>query len=303
LPSWNKLIQKLLFRLLEKNTNSNNNQANTISKLFPNVFKLNPLIIARYLKLGLEKRPEFKFESAVHDILYEEFDNSFTSAAIKELSHLCLSVYKNPKIDSVITYNFDDILERQLDKIDSGFRYKSIYDSEAVYEETDFKIYHVHGYIPFDRPTEKVKFDPIVLSEEKYHEQYNDHYSFSNVIQINKFAYNSCLFIGLSFTDPNMRRLLEVSKALRSSKEIKHFAVRPRYKNENIQKEIEFVLKQDPSIEIEKISSGLKMTETVEIIKQLIEMFEENDAKSFGIGTIWINDFDEIPCILKQLRV
>ena len=56
------------------------------------------------------------------------------------------------------------------------------------------------------------------------------------------------------------------------------------------------------AFENEKTNAKLQLDETVKALIEIIESFEENDLKSFGIKTIWINNFSDIPDILKQVR-
>ena len=83
-----------------------------------------------------------------------------------------------------------------------------------------FPIYHVHGFIPYDN-SQIIKSVPI-LSEEEYHRVYANSYNWSNVEQIHALSRTTCIFIGLSMTDPNLRRLLDI--AIRDSEnEARHF--------------------------------------------------------------------------------
>jgi len=62
----------------------------------------------------------------------------------------------------------------------------------------------------------------LIFSEEDYNKIYSDAYSWSNLAQLNSFRDNTCLFIGCSLTDPNLRRLLDV--AARSGEKPRHYA-------------------------------------------------------------------------------
>ena len=42
----------------------------------------------------------------------------------------------------------------------------------------------------------------VVFSEDAYHSQFMEPFSWSNLIQLNKLGQSTCLFVGLSLTDP-----------------------------------------------------------------------------------------------------
>ena len=69
-------------------------------------------------------------------------------------------------------------------------------------------VYHVHGLLPADR-NEPPRGD-IIFSEEDYHRVYHDPYHWSNTCQSDLFRSSATLFIGLSFSDPNLRRILDL---------------------------------------------------------------------------------------------
>ena len=53
-----------------------------------------------------------------------------------------------------------------------------------------------------------------------------DAYNWSNIIQLNCFLENTCMLIGLSVTDPNLRRLLDV--AAKNNNVPKHYVLLKR---------------------------------------------------------------------------
>ena len=135
-----------------------------------------------------------------------------------------------------------------------------------------------------------------------YHQQYNEIYSWNNMVQINKFRDNTCLFIGLSFDDPNLRRLLDIANLQKGESKKYHYRIEKRYNLKSLEKKILRILEQDTQLSDKKELSKLKLDETVKYLANMMEKFEENDALSFGVQTIWIKDYKEIPEILKEIR-
>jgi len=85
---------------------------------------------------------------------------------------------------------------------------------------------------------------------------------------------NTCLFIGTSLTDPNLRRLLEISK-------------------NNSPNSLHYIIKLDEwskKIKDNTLSSTFKF-------------FEENSLRHLGIQVIWINQYEEIPEILNRIKI
>ncbi len=111
---------------------------------------------------------------------------------------------------SVITYNYDTNLEYLLKK--RQIRYTVVYDDNSfVDKEAKVDIYHVHGLLPFDKYDEKKYTDSLIFNESEYYYLYNNPYSWSISKQLHDFKFNVCIFIGISLTDPDMKRLLELA--------------------------------------------------------------------------------------------
>lgn len=228
-------------------------------------------ILARYLKNELGG----SFEENVTKQLYKKinYDGNELVAAITEL---CKPKFDQGRIKSIITTNFDDVLERNFEK--ERISTISIYN-DSQQPGNLFPIYHVHGYLPNDAQATKSE---LVFSEDIYHDQFYLPYKWQNLVQLDAFNHNSCLFIGISFTDPNLRRLLDISRSqCKSTKQ--HYLIR----------RIE---------QVNKLSSisGFSESDTETFI-QALNRFQENDAKKLGLNYILVNNYSEIPQILRQI--
>ena len=73
---------------------------------------------------------------------------------------------------------------------------------------------------------QKKHYDSIVLTESNYNDLYNHPYDWAIACQLSFFRENICLFIGSSLSDPNIRRLLQITKSNRKN----HFAIMVRGK-------------------------------------------------------------------------
>jgi len=295
LPSWDILLQKLMMTTLEKEKNT----SSILSKLFTKIFNPSPLIAGRYLQKYFESN-KTSFEEEVRKILYQEIERETKSKLMDEIIRYCIAPGKSPNLNSIITYNFDDILEFNIQKSSLDLPYKSIYGNGMDVETGELPIYHVHGYLP-----EKAKLsesNQITFGESVYHKQYTDTYSWNNIVQINKFRENNCLFIGTSLTDPNTRRLLDIANQQRTTKKGYHFIFKIKYKVDDVKKALSLLLNNEADLLNEKSKASLQLEETANTLVEIIESFEENDLKSFGIKTIWIDTYSEIPEIMQEIR-
>ena len=167
------------------------------------------------------------------------------------------------------------MIERRLKK--DNVSVNSIFDSNGCTNNSELSIFHVHGYLPkrFDEETSH----ELIFSEEDYHRVYRDAYCWSNLVQLNYLREKTCLFIGCSLTDPNLRRLLDVASG--SNEKPRHFALLRRPKIEKTEElsrfDIETYVKIDMSI-------------------------KERCFSMMGINIIWIDDFKEISDILHWIK-
>lgn len=155
------------------------------------------LIIGRYIESGFSSMDEFKRQ--MHASLYKN-----NPSPTSELFKAIVEAIKTDKVNQVVTFNYDDLVETAL--TNNGVEVHSVFD-RAHFSGYEFPVYHVHGMIPQYRQIDSTP----VLSEKEYHTLYKESFHWSNVVQLQALSSTTCFFIGLSMNDPNLRRLLDIS--------------------------------------------------------------------------------------------
>ncbi|MEX5444805.1 SIR2 family protein [Acinetobacter schindleri] len=242
------------------------------------------MLSARYLKKSLTKNnePSDKFKNIIHEILYKTNTINRNSKLIEVIGRLCIPTRLRAHVDSIVTYNFDDLIEQKLKKL--NLHHHVIPNALETYSIKELPIYHVHGFIP-ENPNNYDDYvgNEIVFSEDGYHKMYSDSYHWSNLVQLTHLREKSCLMIGLSMDDPNLRRLLDIVS--NPSVESKHYAILKR-------------VKQDSLI------SERSTEEEINLAKNFLQShhhLQEAIFKDLGVNIIWYEEYSDIPDILEML--
>lgn len=255
IPKWDGLLKNLLQETHKVQKRSVSAYLKEIKSICAN----SSIVIGRYIRLLFNlKADDVSFKDKVRQSLYGS-KNPQTSSLVKAISHLLSS----QKVVSVVTYNYDDIIENS----NSGICYPVFRMNTP---QDLIPIYHVHGYVPSAPSTSSYLSTPI-LSEETYHKMYAEAFNWANVEQLHALNRNTCFFIGLSMTDPNLRRLLDISHAS-SEGNPRHYV---------------FLKKQT-------YSKSKKRQPQEEQIQE--EMYNE-----LGLNVIWFNDFPDLPSLISKL--
>lgn len=258
LPSWKKLLEKLC-----KKSSFVNLYESDIDKITDACHNSN-LITVRYLiQKGFKNNQTL--EDIVHEIFYKDSKPQYS-----DLMKSIVGISKKQQIKSIITYNYDDLIDQNIPNA------RPIYGNRRISNASEFPIYHVHGYIPQQNmPSDS----SIVLSEERYHEKYREAYDWSNVEQLHALTHSTCLFIGLSMSDPNIRRLLDFAKSkfISDEQDCPHYAF----------------LKRTYLNGCNMPCGEFKNREHIDI--------QEKMFADLGINVIWYEDHDDLPDLINSI--
>lgn len=278
LPSWNKLLEALLVQNKDKPfKHINEANATAISKALAD----SSIVTGRYIIEGYRKRlkdgnPKWSLEKLnaetqelvnerLREALYSNVDTPTRSELVKAIA----SVATKYNVENIITYNFDDLIETELQ---NSADFESIYDESTNRTFGKKLIYHVHGYIPRDEGKPGVP----VLSETEYHRLYSHMHHWANVVQLHALYTTTCFFIGFSMTDPNQRRLLDLAR------------------NRNLDTDGAYEAKHYVFLRRQKLIGEAVKAVNEEHCKQIETMMLE-----LGLNVIWFDDFKDLPkCLL-----
>ena len=179
----------------------------------------------------------------------------------------------NPKVGGILTTNYDNLVEGSFgSKFGKGLLKPvgRVTSRETSQRKKVIPVYHIHGYVsyvpPEDDPQGVKASDMLVISQDDYFERFYDPLGFSNYIAMSFLRRFPSLFIGSAMKDLNIRRFLYHLRKERGDdvKTPNYFAILP--------------------------ATGTSQ-----------DYFMDNILEFYGVKTIWIEKFEEIGEILKQL--
>jgi hypothetical protein len=202
-------------------------------------------------------------------------------------------------IPAVVTLNFDDLLEREL-------ALRAV-EAEAVYDgrrrrPAALAVIHAHGFLPRGR---RAPASDLIFTEDDYNRFALQTVHWAQVELMSRLRNGTAVFIGMSMSDTNLRRLLD---ATRDGRGMRHFAVRRRLQltpearreaAERIHKRAMTGLKPAERKKMESQAATLEWA----IERMLAEARGIDTAllKEMGVGTVWVDDFGEIGEVLRAI--
>ncbi|MCH4228454.1 MAG: SIR2 family protein [Bacilli bacterium] len=202
IPSWNGLLKRMKRRLCKKES------VRITNRLLEKIGG-SPIATAQF------------FKDTFPDDYFDTFEEAFYANArpaivkpeddtLKATADLIARKMDAGKQIRVLTYNYDDILERKLKNV--GCTLPST-DSDPSLAVSPFgTIIHVNGLLPVSHDKNRHN-DRIVFSENDYNRIMGDRNDWRYRLQQNTFKRKECLFIGCSLSDPMQRFFLQKAKS------------------------------------------------------------------------------------------
>jgi len=290
-PSWTELLLRLHSRSL---ADTFSGDLSGLAEIYSSATGAEgPLISARFAAIN-RTRDDNEFMDIVREEIYQQIRTE-KSPLLKELARLSQCCEGRQGIKSILTYNYDVLLEEALEEI--GREYTRP-DKAGATASFGIPVRHVHGFLRRERP--EMEKEWITLSEREYHKEYSDPFSWSNIVQLSAFRETSCIFVGLSMTDPNQRRLLEAAKQTSTPK---HYCFLRSTSWEQIQSSLDFRWKErgrgagrPAGDQKDQLERRLKLTAS------LVDNSRASALEELGVHTIWYQDHSELPDHIRALR-
>lgn len=275
LPSWDQLLFRLAYHIMfyDKQDLPGNHIKQELHDIIESNKENSPIIQTRML---MQNIPVENKQQLLLDSLYEKQSQINLDNALLQTLLRFIRRENKINIDEIVTFNFDNLLEQCMKQ--EKIAYNCIYHEADNKQQDRINIYHVHGYLGNDIDPDEADLDELVFSEEQYHRRYNDSYHWSNMKQISFLREKICLFIGCSLSDPNIRRLLDIAKQDNKY----HYAI--------MKKE---AVKRPAHIQADSLA--------YRIYEQFYLQRQNEYFKGLGIRVIWVDEFAQIPQILKDI--
>lgn len=232
--------------------------------------------IADDLKLDVDRETDLIAVAQYH-FNSKKNRSRLNQTIIDELAHAATSTPSHTTIarlplQTVWTTNYDQLLERSFEEAGKIVDLKL---SEANLSQTrrghDVIIYKMHGCVTQAQ-------DAIVTKDD--YEQYEQRRLLFTQSLKGDLVRKTFLFVGFSFTDPNIDYILSRVRVLLGTNTREHFCIM-----RCLQRPPRLVGKHKADYEYEQHKTKLR----------------QDDLHRFGIETVWVDDFAHVPLLLDPL--
>jgi hypothetical protein len=182
--------------------------------------------------VGTGKHNRGKFLKYIHEGIREDSNGVITrsrpNTTLRGVGAFCTvwkepqkresGYHRNPKVHAVVTLNMDALLQSYISALTTKRLIRTVERPSARNYPGRINMYHMHGYLHFAKQEKDVARqareapEAVVLTEQDYYDFFNKPNSMFNYTFLYLLREYSCLFIGLSMDDENIRRLLHYSK-------------------------------------------------------------------------------------------
>jgi hypothetical protein len=177
----------------------------------PRPANLTEELAAEFLLTESCSNNEQQFSRLVHKALYEAY--SSTGIQLSKVDMVAaLGALVTPSarggVCHVVSFNFDDLLEQFLTSF--GVCVDSLWQLPAWESRADVRVYHPHGFLPFD--TARGLSKGIVMALNQYNRIVGNSTLLWRQKLLGVLRSNTCIFIGISGNDQNLQSLIQEAR-------------------------------------------------------------------------------------------
>lgn len=308
IPPWRDLVLELLYDQAQK--------AERFRPLWPHYlraltswmadhFDYNPIILARLIEHDIHKRgtrdPAQEFVNRLRHHLYSRRIHPAGDTTLRAIARMIQKSSKGNNLAATFTFNFDDLLEQELREL----KLKPVSQTKGGRKNSGaLNIIHPHGFIP---ETGAASRDGLVFTENDYHHLTDSNFHWALTEIVAHLRQHRGLFIGLSMSDPNLRRLLDASRFPRDRPW--HWQIQKRHQVNaaaipQVAEEIERrAAKFGEQLNV-PLSQRKSPAELHAVITETLKQADSYDRQVFeamGVKTIWINDWSDLPELIDAI--
>jgi hypothetical protein len=309
IPSWKNLVLELLFDQTAQARRMRGmwpHYRRALSEWLIDHFEYNPVILARVVKTDAADRDR-DFRSAVRDQLYASYERAKAKRSAGGSSPTTLDAVvtllersgRRGHVRAVVTFNFDDLLEQSLAA--RGLPFQVIHDDERPIGH-GIPIVHPHGFLPMTGPLPQ---SPIVFTEDEYHHLTDSVFHWALTRIVGYLRESTVLFVGLSMSDPSLRRLLDASH--RAGTRPDHWqvqrrhAVGPAEKPRVMQMVAERARQYGAILGDEEMKDTEELSVAIDAVLRQADTYDRRLFEAMGIKTIWLDDYADLPALLGRI--
>jgi len=238
---------------------------------------------AKFLELlSAELYRDFPFHEAIKDLRQRRQLVKFvedSNPTMRAVAAMCVrrksknEFIANDQVRAVVNFNVDSILRTYARSRYDTYLFRTIESASKLSQSGHIPIYHMHGFLKFYRSDRLDDDEEVrcVFTEGEYYDFFNRPNSLFNYTFLYLLREYNCLFIGMSMTDENIRRLLHYSTAERRDRARET----GKTATDNLALRHFCILKK---------SGSARRDELTDIA-----------LRRLGTRVLWINDFEEIP--------
>jgi hypothetical protein len=208
LPTWNELLKKLVRYAINRKLKFEveKSELDKLSKWAAS----NALTL--YEKASLTKKLlRNNYLSILRRFLYEKINRDKISCKTGSLLDSVARLCELEAVKAVVSYNYDDLLLKRIEQ--NNIRKVNVITDSGSTARTakSLSIFYIHGYLPNKELPPSAKETCIVFSQDDYFVAALNPYSWQNSTQLHFLRNFPCLFIGISFRDFEINRILSYS--------------------------------------------------------------------------------------------